>query len=511
MLSSIKGLIVVLAIAATTFHLSKPIALQFMAVADFSRRRQLWFVLTALGFLSPNFWVYSLIAVPLLLRANRRESNAVALYLLILHVVPPVGIIIPILGNNGLFPLDNYRLLAVCILLPTTIRYRKNRTEATEAGLGAMDILLLLYGALEIALYTAPDLPHHSYIPDSATNVLRRAVLFLLDIYLLHYTVSRTCRSQREMLDAVASFCLACAIMAALAIFEHARNWLLYTDISSRWTNDPHAGFYLSRGGSVRAQVSAGHSIAMGNLLAVAFGFWLYLKSKVTSARHRIGGTLLLCGGLFATTSRGAWLGAAGIYFSFLALGPQAVSRLAKGATLSLAIAGLIMVSPIGNQILDMLPQKGQVADDYRSRLAQRGWEVVMAHPLFGDQFPWPEMEDLRQGEGIIDIVNTYLGVALNYGLVGLFSFFCFILIGMLKVYARTRQLARSDPDMALFGTGLIACIVGVLIMIDSNSFGSGIQKMFYVLAALTVVYARLTQSPEHRLAVFDAPDTQRE
>ena len=46
----------------------------------------------------------------------------------------------------------------------------------------------------------------------------------------------------------------------------------------------------------------------------------------------------------------------------------------------------------------------------YRERLAERGWEIVIAHPFFGDQFPWPEMEDLRQGEGIIDIVNSLSG-----------------------------------------------------------------------------------------------------
>ena len=143
----------------------------------------------------------------------------------------------------------------------------------------------------------------------------------------------------------------------------------------------------------------------------------------------------------------------------------------------------------------------GRSADSsitYRQRLAERGWELVLAHPFFGDQFPWPEMEDLRQGEGIIDIVNTYLGVALNYGLIGLFFFLSFILVGMTKVYARARELTRSDPDLALFGTSLIACIVGTLIMIDSNSFILGSEKMFYVLAGLATAYARLTISPQH-------------
>jgi O-antigen ligase len=124
--------------------------------------------------------------------------------------------------------------------------------------------------------------------------------------------------------------------------------------------------------------------------------------------------------------------------------------------------------------------------------LAEKGWEIVMEHPLFGDQFPFPEMEELRQGEGIIDIVNTYLGVALNYGLIGLFFFVSFILIAIMRVHARTRALVRSDPDLVIFGSSLIACIIALLEMIYSNSFAMGAQKMFYVLAGLATAYAKL-------------------
>jgi hypothetical protein len=292
MLASLKALIVVLTIAATVFHLAKPIALRFMSGEDFSRRRLVWLVLTAASFVSPNFWLYLLVAVPMLIWAGRNDSNPIALYLLMLHVIPPVGVIIPILGNNGLFPLDNFRLLAFCVLLPATIRHRRSPEYARAGAFGAMDILLLAFGVLQVALYTSPDLPHHDVIPDSITNVLRRAVLFLLDTYLLYFAVSRICQSRRKLVDAVASFSLACAVMAALALFERLKGWLLYVDIAGRWGTDPNAAYYLVRGGAVRAQASAGHSIALGTLLAVAFGFWLYLRSQIPRRIPRIGVTL---------------------------------------------------------------------------------------------------------------------------------------------------------------------------------------------------------------------------
>src|ERR1700721_2119716 len=146
MLRNIKVLIVVLTIAAIAFHLAKPIALRFMSEENFSRRRLVWFVLTAVSFVSPNFWLYGLVAVPMLIWAYRNDSNPIALYLLMLHVIPPVEVIIPILGNNGLFDLDNYRLLALCVLLPAVIRYRKNPKDAMAGTFGAMDILLLALG-----------------------------------------------------------------------------------------------------------------------------------------------------------------------------------------------------------------------------------------------------------------------------------------------------------------------------------------------------------------------------
>jgi hypothetical protein len=495
----IRALIVVLTVATTIFVLAKPIALRFMSMEDFSRRRLVWFVLTTVCFLSPNIWLYALVAVPMLVWANRKDSNPIALYLLMLHVAPPVSVAIPLLGNNGLFDLDNYRFLAFCVLLPAAIRYRKNEGARVASVFGGMDVLLLAFGALQVALYVAPDLPHQAMIPDSPTNLLRRAFLYLLDVYLLYFAVSRICQSRQQVLEAAAGFCLGCAVMAPLALFERTRNWLLFVDIASDWS-DSNLSFYLSRGGSVRAQVSSGHSIALGYLLAIAFGLWLGLEASLQKRMQRIGGKLLYWAGLFGAYSRGGWLGGAVVFFTFNAVGPRALSRIVKGAGAALAVGAIILASPLGDGILELLPKSGQPADEYRHRLAERGWEVALAHPFFGDQYPWPKMEDLRQGEGIIDIVNTYLGVALTYGLVGLFLFVGFILLGMMKTYVRARELTQSDPAFALFGASLIACIVGTLVMIDSSSFNLGSEKMFYVLGGLAAAYARarLTESPPH-------------
>ena len=64
MFLSLKELFVVLVIATLVFRLAKPAANLFITPADLARRRNVWYLLTIVGFLSPSFWLYVLVAVP---------------------------------------------------------------------------------------------------------------------------------------------------------------------------------------------------------------------------------------------------------------------------------------------------------------------------------------------------------------------------------------------------------------------------------------------------------------
>src|SRR5450631_3979799 len=154
---SIKALIVILAIATVVFRLGKPIALIFSNESDFSRRRNVWFVLTIVGFLSPNFWLFGLIAAPLLVWAGRKDTNPIALYLILLHVVPPIPIDIPVVGIRHLFTLDNFRLLSFCVLIPAWWRLKKLKKEPRIRGITAMDFSILAFGLLQLFSYVPPD------------------------------------------------------------------------------------------------------------------------------------------------------------------------------------------------------------------------------------------------------------------------------------------------------------------------------------------------------------------
>src|ERR1039457_503256 len=496
---SIKALIVILAIAAVVFRLAKPIALRFCDERDFSRRRNVWFILTVTAFFSPNFWLFVLIAAPLLAWAGRKDKNPIALYLLMLHVIPSIPLDIPAPGVNAFFDLDIYRLLSICILVPTAWRLRKSTETTRIHGMTSMDALLLAYGALQIVLFVPPDLPNHVILQDTFTNDLRRAFLFFIDVYILYYAVSRSCSSRESIVDAQAAFCLSCALMAALAVFEAGRHWLLYPDLAMRWSTYANAGFYRFRGDQLRAQASSGNTLALAYLLAIGCGFWLYLQSHIESKLIRISVPALLCLGLLATYSRGPWLGLVVIYISVIALSPRAVPNLLKGIVGAEILIMLVGLSPLRDRVANFLPfmsgsmdEQASFSVSYRQRLAESAWEIIVKHPLLGDQLAVSEMEVLRQGEGIIDLVNTYAEITLFYGFVGLTLFMGLMLFALAKASRMAKTVARESPDLALLGFCLTGCILGTLVMLATSSFVYGYAIIFYVIAGFAAAYANL-------------------
>jgi len=486
------------------FRLGEPIALRFSTAGDFRRRRNVWLVLTIAAFVSQSFWLYCAVAIPLMFWAGKKDTSPLALFLLLLHVAPPALVSIPILGAHGLFELDNYRLLSLFVLVPAAMRVRIDPEFRKTRSIDMMDVLLVGWGVLHVAIFVPPDLPNHVILVDSATNMLRRGFLFAIDAWVVYYVASRSISNRRKLLDALSAFCLAVAIMAAIAVFEYGRHWLLYADVATIWTGDAGASFYLMRGDALRAQVSAGHPLALGYLFAIAFGFWLVLKDQIASRKVRAAVGMLLWGGLLAAYSRGPWIGALAIYFVYIAMGPKKLGRILKSIAVMAAAFGILLATPIGNRVISVLPFVGGTVDSgsviYRESLTSRTLEIIEQNPWFGDQLAYQKMDDLRQGQGIIDLVNTYAEIGLFYGIVGLTCFGLFSLFACLRVYVSAASNIKADPDLSRAGFNVFACLLGTLLMLLSCSFIFGYAEIFYVLAGFANAYGRFA-SRQSRVA----------
>ncbi|MGH7106289.1 MAG: O-antigen ligase family protein, partial [Acetobacteraceae bacterium] len=202
--------------------------------------------------------------------------------------------------------------------------------------------------------------------------------------------------------------------------------------------------------------------------------------------------------GLLFAYSRGPWAGAVMILLTYVFLSRTGKSGLLKMLIVSAVVGAIVLASPLGTRIVSVLPYVGKAQSlnnvDYRERLAERSMQIIQAHPLFGDQNAYSKMEDLRQGEGIIDFVDTYAYVAVFYGLAGLFCFAGFILIALARVY-RTIKAVRDDPELTHLGACLAATIFGTMVMIADCSFIYGYAQLFYLLAGLGAAYVTVAQT----------------
>ena len=89
---------------------------------------------------------------------------------------------------------------------------------------------------------------------------------------------------------------------------------------------------------------------------------------------------------------------------------------------------------------------------------------LIKQNPFFGDAFVYLQMEQLRQGQGIIDIVNGYLYTALFNGLVGLGLIVSVLLVALGRAAVATKRVRVIDADaeVELAVTGRPAEALGI-------------------------------------------------
>jgi len=476
MLNNLKALVVVLAIGWAVFAFCRPFCLNFMTKEAFARRRNVWFALTIVAFVSPSFWIYAIVALVVLAWAAARDENPLALFAVTLFVIPNVSFYIPTVLVNTLFDLTQYRILSLAIVIPAIFRPQFGR-EPPQSPFRREDAVLAAFLVLQVVLV----MPYQS-----GTATMRKTLLLFMDIFVLFYAFSRLGTRER-LTEVLASFLIGFGVMAPIAIFESVRGWLLYTGIAGVW-GDPNVFSWLVRGDSLRAQAAANHSINLGFHLSMALGFYLFLRTRGVDRFRDFTVLATLIGGLVVTYARGPWIAAICAGVLFLATRPDAGKRLA-GAAVALGILfALMYVSPLKESVLDRLPfisTADQETIEYRRLLAEVSWTLIQQHPFFGDPFVASRMESLRQGQGIIDIVNGYIYTALFNGLVGLALLVGFSLLALFRGFAAFRQ-SSDDRDAATLGAALLACMVAALVYVAT----AGYNETLYMLFGLSVSYA---------------------
>jgi O-antigen ligase len=505
----LRALVVVLFLATVVYAFAKaPACTIAIDPRDFRRRRNLWFALTLLLFLSGDFWIYMVGAALTLLFAASAERNRLALYFFLLFATP---LVLAQIGGlvliEQLFEINHIRLLALVVLLPAFLALA---TRAGRLRFGSVwpDRFLLGYLVVNFGVMLHVT---------TFTNVLRHGVFYaFIDIVLPYYVASRGLRDLQAFRDALMSFVVAALLLSAIAVFETAKHWMLYSAVVGALDVGWNYGNYLARGDfALRAQATTGQPIALGFVVCVALGFWLCARRLVPNALARRSATALLVAGLLASLSRGPWLGAAALVMVFVATGTGAARQVAKIGLAALLVLPVVATSQGLLEALEWLPFIGSVELSnvtYRTQLLDVALEEIWKSPWFGglDIYSAAGTESLRQHYGtFIDVVNTYVAIMLTTGLIGLSLFASFFAAAGFALY-RATQRASQDDERRDLGRALLATLLAALVMIFTVSSITVIPTVYWCLAGLAVGYANaLASRPQARRVAAVVPMAQ--
>lgn len=316
--------------------------------------------------------------------------------------------------------LDVFRILEIFLLVPEAVRLLTRRERpARPAWLLACDVATFGY----LVYWTL-----HLYGQYNASSLARESIGIVLDSLVPYYVLSRACIGHDLRRRVLAMLLFGVAYTCMVGLVEGLSRHLLYSQLQYLYGDRWNVVGALTRGDWVRAQAGLQGPLILAVLGLFGIGLWFAMKPVAKSRAYALVGLVLL-GGMLATFSRGPVLAllvlVAGVaclrYLSarrFLGLAAVLAIVFAVGWNLGLGDAAVALVNTVTGA--DKTADFNVI---YRQELLKTSIALIQQSPWFGVPNYTQYMQDLRQGDGIIDLVNTYLVVTLNVGMVGLALF----------------------------------------------------------------------------------------
>lgn len=482
---NLKALIVIVAVALTAFFIARKIAVPNIRRQEFSVWRNSWLAFSAAGFLSNNFILFSVIATAVCFWARViGKAAAPPLFIAILFTVPLAGTIVNVPGViNNLIELTVGRLLSMVLLVPLVIFGLLAKPRACKWP----DRFIIAYVCLGLVL---------SFREANVTSVMRGGVQVCLDVLVPYFAFSRALRHVDDIRKVMLAFVFAAIPLAVIALIEVAKGWPLYDTIFVSWE---FARAYAQREGMLRGGASAG-PIVLGVIIMVAIGCLLAVRAEAKPPRAYSNlAFAVLGGGLVATLSRGPWVSAVVLAVIYTTTGPRGITKLGLYFILSAFAITLLMQTSFGQLMISYVPFMGTVDSgtvSYRQLLIQNALIVVEKNLFFGssDYLSTPEMRELITGQQIVDIVNTYVGLTLSSGIVGLGLFLGFFTSILLSLRATLANPA-ADPKATIYSRACFATLIGILVAIATVSSVSFIPFVYWSFAGVCVALIRVRVS----------------
>lgn len=463
-----------------------------------------WSLVTATAFLSGQFWLLVLVLFlgSMHLLKNHRH-NILVYYFIALPALPlnmDYGIPSPFPGTRHILIINYFRILSIFLLLPLFVKFAQDcyfsklyHLKKIRFMESSSDFLVISYSLL-LFLLTFRDEP-------SLTSALKNIFYIFLVIPIPYFVISRTAGTINDFKKIFSAILLVAVILSFIAYLQVALDWNIYNVLHYYLGMDADRLVFSKhyRSGFMRVEGSMEHPIAFGYFMTLALGILLVLKKQIQIKNIPFAITFLLfIGVLFLTGSRGAWLASFFLIFLFWVLSKINYNFLSIYITSGLLF--LISIGAIAKKFLPLLDPYGTF--DYRISLIQNSLTIIRSNLWLGSASyrETSEMEGLRQGQGIIDIVNTYIQVALESGVIGLSLFILIFMVLIYKISKYLKGLSHKDAgadggEYFYLGIYLMAALLSTMLFIGTTSSLGNISIYYWALIGMSSAYLRLLKN----------------
>lgn len=457
-----------------------------------------WLSLTAVAFLVPDFSAVIFVIILLSAWSNRdRIQGPLAHYCMILPAYPAsityeVPGLLP--GIKQFITLNYTRVLSLILLLPCAYRMWMSRHDSRELFKNKIDPLVCLY-----VMYLS-SIGFRDY---TITGAVRNAIHVFLDIGIPYFVLSRGLRCLDDFKRVFLGILYSAVLLGTVGVFESGKSWLLYRHMAV--SESSFNSSYLVRAGLIRIEGPFYQPIPFGFFLVLGLASLIFLARYAWDKK-----TFLLAAGLIIgitgvlTVTRMTWtgMGLIAVLWGTVENPHRRLKFIAVALVAGVLVIPVLATLPIFHEFVDQLPFIGsseQVSVSYRELLLEQAVEVIKETPFFGnpDWMNHPKLEKLYQHRVLglfIDIVNSYLQIALPLGLVGAGLFLGVQISAAFAVWIGIRGARlRRDEDWTHLGRILFACNLTIIFMLTTTSSISSIPNYTWLILALCSAYATIS------------------
>lgn len=451
----------------------------------------LWAVVTSVTFLSGHV---AIVAITIVLISwyfiPKQPIEKVKHYFVLLPIVPLFVYDVPgPLGINLLLDLTYARWLTLVILAPVFVFFIKQSLKGRRKFLdGPVDYLVFLYVLLLCVL---------SFRDTTITSGFRESFNDIVNIFIPYYVISRCIQSVDDFRRVFFGIVVTAVMLSFLGLFEQTFQWGFFRYLPGLldFRDLPVALIGGVRDGMLRISATMA-PLSLGYFMVLAMALLFLMKDLLPKQGLFFISTLgLFSMTLFFTGSRGAWLSLIVVLMVYFYL--KISNRWLKLGVLSggvgLMFFGSLVLSLVGGFDVNSVDEHGTF--QYRIDLIKTSASVIGDNLLIGTTNPneGGALESMRQGQGIIDIVNTYLEVLLYFGVIG-FGLFMSIFFVLLRNMYVSLITVKKNQEMKLLGSMLIAMTISTLVMIGTVSSINFIPVYYWSLIGFSSAYVRLVR-----------------